>query len=108
MVATSAFSGLVSSAWAFASAAAIAPIVSLDRCMIPLPHCEKVKADRAGFCAFGSDAMAERLFRILRHQRLQLGFGALVVEEGGAGRREQARKLRPGIGCFHIHDSDRL
>src|SRR5271163_3935523 len=33
MVATSAFSGLVSSACALASAAAIAPMVSLDRCM---------------------------------------------------------------------------
>jgi hypothetical protein len=35
MIAISDFSGLVSSACALASAAAIAPMVSLDRCMAP-------------------------------------------------------------------------
>ena len=45
MVATSDFSGLASSACALASAAAIAPIVSLDRCMAVLLG-EKIKADR--------------------------------------------------------------
>lgn len=44
--ATSAFSGLVSSAWALAGAAASAPMVSLDRCMAPLPTGEEIKADR--------------------------------------------------------------
>ena len=46
MVATSDFSGLVSSACALASAAAIAPIVSLDRCMALLRR-EKIETDRA-------------------------------------------------------------
>ena len=36
MVATSDFSGLVSSPWALARAAAIAPMVSLERCMAGL------------------------------------------------------------------------
>jgi hypothetical protein len=47
-VATSAFSGLVSSACALASAAAIAPIVTLDRCTA-VPLVEKIEADRADF-----------------------------------------------------------
>jgi hypothetical protein len=49
MVAVSDFSGLVSSAWALASAAAIAPMVSLDRCMAApvIILDEKIKADRA-------------------------------------------------------------
>src|SRR5215210_7515548 len=42
------FSGLVSSPCTLASAAAIAPIVSLERCMAAL-HAENVKADRPGF-----------------------------------------------------------
>ncbi len=44
MVATGDFSGLVSSACAFASAAAIAPMVSLDR-GIGVILGEKIKAD---------------------------------------------------------------
>ena len=59
MVATSDFSGLVSSAYAFASAAAIAPIVSLDRCMASLTLSEKIEADRARLRAFGSNAWPE-------------------------------------------------
>ncbi len=48
MVAVSAFSGLVSSAYALASAAAIAPLISPDSCMAPLPGGEKIeKTDRA-------------------------------------------------------------
>jgi hypothetical protein len=45
MVATSDFSGLVSSTCALARAAAIEPIVSLDRCTVLLS--EEMKADRA-------------------------------------------------------------
>jgi hypothetical protein len=40
MVATWDFSGLESSRWAFASAAAIAPIVSLERCVGGLQELE--------------------------------------------------------------------
>src|SRR5262249_35281623 len=45
IVATSDFSGLVSSACALASAAAMVPIDSLQRCMAAL-HAQDVKADR--------------------------------------------------------------
>jgi hypothetical protein len=46
IVAVSDFSGLVSSAWALARAAAIAPIESLDRCMAILPD-EQLKGHRS-------------------------------------------------------------
>ena len=64
MVAVSAFSGLVSSACALASAAAIAPMVSLDRCMAALPTGEKIKADRARLRPFGPNAMAGGFFGV--------------------------------------------
>ena len=46
MVAVSDFLGLANSIWALAKAPAIAPIVSLDRCMTDLRHLE-IKADGA-------------------------------------------------------------
>jgi hypothetical protein len=46
MVAMRDFSGLVSSARALASAAAIAPIDSLERCMVLLRH-KDIETDRA-------------------------------------------------------------
>src|ERR1039457_998197 len=46
MVAVSDFSGLVSSACALASAAAIAPMVSLDRCIARLHGAQEIKTDR--------------------------------------------------------------
>ena len=58
MVAVNDFSGLASSACALARAAAIAPIVSLDRCMALLPAGEKIKADRPRLRPFSPDAMA--------------------------------------------------
>ena len=47
MVPTSDFSGLVSSPWALASAAAKLPIVSLDRCSMAILHFEEIEADGA-------------------------------------------------------------
>ena len=52
MVAVNDFSGLVSSACAFARAAAIAAMDSLVRCMVsllPARDGEKLEADRPGF-----------------------------------------------------------
>ena len=43
-VLTIAFSGLVSSVWAFASAVAMAAVLSLDRCMTNL-HLDQIEAD---------------------------------------------------------------
>src|SRR5271167_612009 len=97
MVAISDFSGLASSACALASAAAIAPMVSLHRCMASLRR-EKIKADGAGLRTPGPDAVAGGFLRVLGHQGLQLGLCALVLEEGGAGRTIEAGEFRPGIG----------
>ena len=71
MVAVSDFSGLASSVCALASAPAIAPIVSLERCMTGL-RLEQIEADGAGFRALGANAMAGRLLGIFRHQLFQL------------------------------------
>src|SRR5271165_4975012 len=95
MVAHSDFSGLTSSAWAFASAAAIAPIVSLDRCTGPLPVGEKIKADRARLRSLGADAVAGRFLCVLRHQGFELGFRPLVIEKGGARGAEETGEFRP-------------
>src|SRR5271169_2940349 len=103
MVATSDFSGLVSSACAFASAAAIAPIVSLDRCMAVLPG-EKIKAERARLRSLGPNAVAGRLLGVFRHQGFELGLGSLMVEKGGPRRAEEAGELGPRIRCAHVND----
>src|SRR5437868_5320403 len=81
MVPINDFSGLTSCAWALAKAAAIVPIVSLDRCMAILRR-EEVEADGAGFRALGADAVADCLFGVLGHQRFQLGLRALMVQKG--------------------------
>jgi hypothetical protein len=41
---------------------------------------EEVEAHGAGFRAFGADAVADRLFGILRHKALELGLGLFVFE----------------------------
>src|SRR5271169_2355223 len=64
-VAVSDFSGLVSSIWALASAAANAAIDSLDRCMVGL-QLDHLEAHRARLGALSPDAVAERLLGILR------------------------------------------
>ena len=69
------------------------PIVSLERCTAVL-HLEEIKADRTGFRALGADAATDRLFGILWHQRLQLCFGALMVEKGLPRVAEQTGKFR--------------
>src|SRR5450830_920072 len=106
MVAVSDFSGLVSSACAFASAAASAPMVSLDWC-IARHHVEEIKADRSGFGTFGLDAVAEGLFGILRHQDFEFRFGLFMLQEGRAGLAKHPRQFGPGIGCAHINDAHR-
>src|ERR1700722_20590331 len=101
MVAVSDFSGLASSDCAWASAAAIAPIDSLDRCMTRL-HVEKIEGDRARLGAFGANAVSRGFLGVLGHQPFQLRLGALVFEEGGAGRAEQAV---PQNGCGYRVDA---
>src|ERR1022692_3422742 len=79
IVAVSDFSGLVISACALASAAAMAPIDSLERCMAAPLHLEQIEADSAGFGALGSNPMAGRLLGILGHQAFQFSLGFLVL-----------------------------
>src|SRR5260370_24698175 len=105
MVAIRDFSGLVSSPWALARAAAMAPIDSLERC---IGHLHQVEADGAGFGAFCPEAMSDRLLGILRHQFLELGLGALMFLKGRSGPSEGCCEFRPTVRCGHIDDADRL
>src|SRR5271157_604447 len=107
MVAISAFSGLVSSACALASAAAIAPMLSLDRCMASL-RSEKIETDRPRLRSLGANAVAGGFLRVLRHQGLELGLRPFVVEKGGTGGAEEAGELRPRIGLAHVNDPNRI
>jgi hypothetical protein len=103
MVATSDFSGLVSSACALARAAAIVPMDSLQRCMAAL-HAQDIKAHRTGFGSLGSDAMADRFVSVLWHKRLELRLGVLMLEVSLARAPKHASEFRPGIGCAHVDD----
>src|SRR3954451_17344288 len=107
MVAVSDFSGLASSIWALARAPAIAPMVSLERGMAGLRLLE-IKTNRPGFRAFGADSMANRFLGVLRHQLLELGLGGVMFGMGAAGLTKHGCEFGPGIGCAHVHDSDRL
>src|SRR4030081_3718892 len=96
MVATRDFSGLVSSAWALASAAAIAPIVSLERCMACL-HVHEIEAHRPGFGALRPDAMPNRLLGVLRHDGLEVGLCPFMFEKCRAGGAKNGRQITPRI-----------
>src|ERR1700751_436933 len=106
MVAMSAFSGLVSSACALARAAAIAPIVSLERCIAVL-RLDQVKAHRPRFRAFRLHPMTERLLGVLRDEALEFGLGFLVIEKGLPGGAEDRRELGPGVRAGHVDDAHR-
>src|SRR6516164_3593718 len=107
MVAVSDFSGLTSSAWAFAKAEASAATVSLDRGMDSL-RIKYIKAHRPRFRALGLYTEPDRLPGILGHQGFELAFGPFVVEKGAPGVAEERGELRPGIGRAHIDDTDGL
>src|ERR1700693_3233602 len=97
MTAVSDFSGLVISAWALARAAAMAPMVSLERCMAHL-HVQEVKADGAGFGPLGSHNVAGCLLGVFRHQCLQFELRALVLQECRSGPAKLPGEFRPGVG----------
>src|SRR6266487_4275394 len=105
MVAVSDFSGLMSSAWAFARAEASAATVSLDRRMGRL-RLQHIKAHRARFRALCSHAVPDRLLGLLRHQGFELALGPFMVEKGNPGAAEARGELRPGIRRTHIDDAD--
>src|SRR5580704_8580584 len=52
--------------------------------------------------------MAGRFFHVFRHQGLQLGLGALMVDERRAGGAEEAGELSPGIGLAHVDNANRF
>src|SRR5271166_1411542 len=97
MVAVSDFSGLVSSTWALARAAAMVAIVSPERCMAVL-HAQDIKAHRPGFRALGSDSVSDRIFGVLRHEAFELRLGILVLEVGPSGAPKDVGEFRPSIG----------
>src|SRR5262249_14031189 len=102
------FSGLTSWAWAFAKAAAIVPMVSLERCMAAALYVKEIEADGTRLRTFGADAVTDRFLGILWHQRFQLRLRALVVEKGLPGIAEQTGKFRPRIRGAHIYNPNSL
>jgi hypothetical protein len=68
----------------------------------------KVETDGSRLRPLGSDAMADRLLGILRHQTLELRFGLLVLKMGRPCPREDRRKRRPRVRRGHINDTDCL
>src|SRR5262249_55771655 len=108
MVPVSDFSGFVSSICALANAVASAAIDGLDRCMARLLSRggQKIEADRAGFGALGADAMADRLFGILRHEGLELCPRLFVFGMCRAGAGKDAGEFGPSIGRGHVDDAD--
>src|SRR6266545_7847378 len=107
IVAVSDLSGLMSSVWALAKAAASAATDSLDRGMGDL-RLQHVKANGARFRALGFHAVPNGLPGILRHQGFELAFGPFVVEKGAAGVAKERGELGPRIGRAHIDDADGL
>ena len=101
------FSGFVSSAWAFSNAAAIAPMVSLDRCMAFLTLNEKIKADCARFRPFGPNAIAGGFLGVIGHQGHAFGLGS-----HGRGRpsawRGKGQQTRPRNSTRHVDDASRF
>src|SRR5215207_9402398 len=107
MVPTSDFSGFVSSSCAFARAAAIVPIDSLEGCMAAL-HRDDVEADRTGFRPLGPNPVSERFFGVLRHECLELALGTLMFEVGRTGPAVHGRELRPRVRGAHVDGPHRL
>src|SRR5271155_4240154 len=97
MVATSDFSGLVSSAWALARAPARLAIDSLDRCIASLRATQDVKAHCTRFRALGPNAVADGLLGIFRHQAFEFGLGLLVLKMSGSGPGKDTGEFRPCI-----------
>src|SRR5262249_8426110 len=108
MVAVRDFSGLTSSAWAFAKAEASAATVSLDRGMRRLLRLQHIKAYGARFRALCSHAVPDGLSGILGHQGFELAFGPFVVQKGALGITEERGELGQGVDRPHSNDGDGL
>ena len=81
---------------AVASAPAMVPIDSLERCMGCL-LAQNIEADGSGLRPLGPDTMPHGLLGVFRHQPLELGLGALVLQKGRPGPAEHPGHLGPGI-----------
>src|SRR5262245_42382488 len=103
MTPTSDFSGFMISSWALASAAAMAPIDSLDRCMAALGP-QEINGYRPRFRPTGVNSMPNGLFGIFRHERLELGFGMLMLQVSFLGSLKHAREFGPSIRRAHVDD----
>src|SRR5437763_9573928 len=108
MVATSDFSGFVSSVWALARAPEILPIVSLERCMAGALRAQHIKAHRSRFGASSFNPVPRRLFGVLRHEAFELRLGILMLEVGLSGAPVHAGEFGPGVGRTHVDDPHRL
>jgi hypothetical protein len=62
-----------------ASAAAMAPMVSLERC---IGHLQEIETYGPGFGSFGPQPMSDRFPGILRDQLFQVGLGTLMILVG--------------------------
>src|SRR4051794_17801117 len=106
MIAVSDFSGFASSIWALARAAAMAPMVGLERCISHL-LIEELKAHRTGLRTLGPQPASARLLGVLRHHLLQLGLGLFVREKGRPGPAKGDCELGPAVGPTHVDDAHR-
>src|SRR6516164_8595176 len=107
MVAVRDFSGFAISACALASAAASAPILSLECCMICL-QLQNLKADGAGLRPSGAYPVPCGFPGILRYQGFELCLGPVMVNRRRPGQPIEVCKLGPGIGSAHVDASDGL
>ena len=107
MVAVSDFSGLISSPCAFASAAAMAPIGSLERCMINF-QAQNVEAHRAGLGTFRPDSVTDGFLCIFRQEGLELCLGILVFEVRLSRSPKYAGELGPSVRRAHVNNPYRL
>src|SRR3954463_6008058 len=104
-VRTSDFGGFGGSGGALARAAAIVPMVSLERCMATL-HRDEVEADRTGLRSLRPDAVPERLLRVLRHEQLEFGLRVVVLQSRDPGPAVHRCDLRPGVRPAHVDCTD--
>src|SRR4051794_1980692 len=95
IVATSVFSGLISPACALASAVAMAPMVSLERC---IGNLQQFEADCAGFGPLCPQTVPDGFLGVFWHKLFQIRFGSLVLLEGAPRPAIGRGKLSPTIG----------
>src|SRR3954463_6633515 len=101
MVAVSDFSGLISSPCAFASAAAMAPIDSLERCMAGF-QAQHIKAHRPRLGTLRPDSVTDGFLCILRHEGLELCLRIFMFEVRLSRSSKYAGELRPRIRRTHV------